>query len=112
MGLCSASNYNYPNELGITRRRAAYLLISRRGDALHTDTRRWCVQGPDGCPQILRPEGRPRFTAGTETLDAQPGQIIVVPPETPHKFVNIGEGPLRQIDIHASPRFVTEWLED
>ena len=57
-------------------------------------------------------EGRPRFTVGTETLDAQPGQIIVVPPETPHKFVNIGEGPLRQIDIHASPRFITEWLED
>ena len=30
----------------------------------------------------------------------------------PHKFVNIGEGPLRQIDIHASKRFITEWLED
>ena len=57
-------------------------------------------------------EGRPRFTVGAETLDGQPGQIIVVPPETPHKFVNIGEGPLRQIDIHASPRFITEWLED
>jgi mannose-6-phosphate isomerase-like protein (cupin superfamily) len=42
----------------------------------------------------------------------EPGQIIVVPPETPHKFVNIGEGPLRQIDIHASKRFITEWLED
>jgi mannose-6-phosphate isomerase-like protein (cupin superfamily) len=49
---------------------------------------------------------------GAETLEGQPGQIIVVPPETPHKFVNIGEGPLRQIDIHASKRFITEWLED
>jgi mannose-6-phosphate isomerase-like protein (cupin superfamily) len=57
-------------------------------------------------------EGRPLFTVGAETLDGQPGQIIVVPPETPHKFVNIGEGPLRQIDIHASKRFITEWLED
>ena len=57
-------------------------------------------------------EGYPRFTVGAETLDAQPGQIIVVPPETPHKFVNVGDGPLRQVDIHASRRFITEWLED
>jgi mannose-6-phosphate isomerase-like protein (cupin superfamily) len=57
-------------------------------------------------------EGRPLFTVGAETLEGRPGQIIVVPPETPHKFVNIGEGPLRQIDIHASKRFITEWLEE
>ena len=57
-------------------------------------------------------EGCPRFTVGAETLDAQPGQIIVVPADTPHKFVNVGEGPLRQIDIHASKQFITEWLED
>jgi hypothetical protein len=29
----------------------------------------------------------------------------------PHKFVNRGEGRLSQVDIHASDRFVTEWLE-
>ncbi len=57
-------------------------------------------------------QGRPLFTVGAETLEGQPGQIIVVPPDTPHKFVNIGDGPLRQIDIHASKRFITEWLED
>jgi hypothetical protein len=26
--------------------------------------------------------------------------------------VNSGTGPLRQVDIHASERFITEWLED
>jgi hypothetical protein len=26
--------------------------------------------------------------------------------------VNSGTGPLRQIDIHANDRFITEWLED
>jgi len=51
-------------------------------------------------------QGRPLFTVGAETLEGQPGQIIIVPPETPHKFVNIGDGPLRQIDIHASKRFI------
>jgi mannose-6-phosphate isomerase-like protein (cupin superfamily) len=36
----------------------------------------------------------------------------MVPAGVPHKFVNTGAGRLRQIDIHASERFVTEWLED
>jgi mannose-6-phosphate isomerase-like protein (cupin superfamily) len=35
----------------------------------------------------------------------------MVQPGVPHKFVNSGAGPLRQIDIHANDRFVTEWLE-
>jgi hypothetical protein len=26
-----------------------------------------------------------------------------------HGFVNSGDGPLRQIDIHVSPSFSTEW---
>ena len=57
-------------------------------------------------------DGRARYTVGAETIEATTGHIIVVPPETPHKFVNIGEGPLRQVDIHASRRFITDWLED
>jgi mannose-6-phosphate isomerase-like protein (cupin superfamily) len=40
------------------------------------------------------------------------GQIVVAPAGIPHKFINSGAGPLRQIDIHANDRFVTEWLED
>ena len=27
------------------------------------------------------------------------------------KFTNSGDGPLRQVDIHASPCFITEWIE-
>ena len=37
-------------------------------------------------------------------------EIVIVPRDTPHKFVNSGDSPLRQIAIHVSPRFVTEWL--
>jgi mannose-6-phosphate isomerase-like protein (cupin superfamily) len=55
-------------------------------------------------------EGRATFTAGDEERDAHGGEIVIVPPDTPHKFVNSGDGPLRQIAIHVSPRFVTEWL--
>ena len=56
-------------------------------------------------------EGRATFTAGDDTIEATGGQVLVVPAGMPHKFVNSGDGPLRQIDIHASERLVTEWLE-
>ena len=57
-------------------------------------------------------EGSATYTVGSATLEAKAGQIIIVPPETPHKFVNSGEGPLRQVDIHLSKQFITHWLED
>ena len=56
-------------------------------------------------------EGRATFTVGEETVEAEGGQVLVVPAGVPHGFVNSGDGPLRQIDIHVSDRFVTEWLD-
>jgi mannose-6-phosphate isomerase-like protein (cupin superfamily) len=55
-------------------------------------------------------EGEATVTAGDETRQVGPGDIVIVPPNTPHAFVNTGEGNLRQLDIHLSPRFITEWL--
>lgn len=57
-------------------------------------------------------EGVATFTVDAATVDVTAGHIVIVPPNTPHKFVNSGDGPLRQVDIHHSPRFITEWLED
>jgi hypothetical protein len=38
---------------------------------------------------------------------------IVAVDELPwHGFVNSGDGSLRQIDIHVSPSFDTEWREE
>jgi mannose-6-phosphate isomerase-like protein (cupin superfamily) len=56
-------------------------------------------------------EGRATFRAGDDELELGPGQIVVVPAGVPHGFKNTGDGPLRQVDIHLNPRFVTEWLE-
>ena len=56
-------------------------------------------------------DGTVTFTAGDETIEAHGGQVVVVPGGVPHRFVNTGEGRLRQVDIHASDRFITEWLE-
>lgn len=55
--------------------------------------------------------GRALFVVGDETVEAHAGQILVVPPDTPHKFTNIGPEPLETIDIHESGSFITDWLE-
>ncbi|HEX6481017.1 MAG TPA: cupin domain-containing protein [Ktedonobacteraceae bacterium] len=57
-------------------------------------------------------EGSATFTVGSTTLQGKAGQIVIVPAGLSHKFINSGEGPLRQIDIHQSPQIITEWLED
>ena len=51
-------------------------------------------------------EGSARITVGDEERDVQAGGIAVIPANTPHQFVNSGDGILRQIDIHASPNFI------
>ncbi len=56
-------------------------------------------------------EGQALYTLGDEQIEARAGEVVVVPPGVPHAFVNTGDGPLRQVDIHASSRFVTEWLD-
>ncbi len=56
--------------------------------------------------------GQLTFTVGDATIEAGAGQIVIVPPETPHKFVNSGTEIARHVDIHVSPHMTTTWLED
>jgi mannose-6-phosphate isomerase-like protein (cupin superfamily) len=56
-------------------------------------------------------DGNLTFQAGDEQLDAGAGDIVIVPPDTPHKFTNRGPGKANLVCIHANPAFVTEWLE-
>ena len=51
-------------------------------------------------------EGHATITVGEETREVNGGDIVVIPANTPHRFVNSGEGVLRQIDVHASPSFI------
>jgi mannose-6-phosphate isomerase-like protein (cupin superfamily) len=51
-------------------------------------------------------EGTARMTIGDETHDVNAGGIVVIPANTPHRFVNAGNNILRSIDIHASPKFI------
>lgn len=60
---------------------------------------------------IITQEGEATFRLGDEQLVVRAGEVVVVPAGVAHAFTNTGAGALRQIDIHASPRFATEWLE-
>jgi len=60
---------------------------------------------------IFMIEGRALVTIGDETREVKAGGIAIVPANTPHRFVNCGDAVLRQIDIHASPKFIQTNLE-
>ena len=51
-------------------------------------------------------EGCATITVGDKRHDVKSGDIVVIPANTPHRFVNSGTTVLRQTDIHASPRFI------
>jgi mannose-6-phosphate isomerase-like protein (cupin superfamily) len=55
-------------------------------------------------------EGEANAFAGDEERQVGPGDVVIVPAGEPHGFLNTGQTQLRQIDIHLSPRFETEWL--
>ena len=51
-------------------------------------------------------EGTATITVGDETREVKAGGIVVIPANTPHRFAKSGDTLLRQIDIHASPKFI------
>ena len=57
-------------------------------------------------------EGQASFTVGTDTIEVGSGHIVIAPSGVPHKFINTGEGRLRQINIHPNKQIITEWLEE
>jgi len=72
-----------------------------QGPALHVHpyTEMWIVRS-----------GQARFTVGEETLDPNPGDIVVVNAETPHCFKNVGTTRLELTCIHASPQVIQSWV--
>lgn len=47
-------------------------------------------------------EGEGRWTAGDAVVELRPNKMLVVPPETPHGFRNIGQTPLLVVSVHES----------
>ncbi len=78
---------------------SAYIVNARpgQGPPLHTHPYVEVAFTIEGCATI---------TVGDETREVKAGGIAVIPAGTPHRFVNSGDTLLRQIDVHASPKFI------
>ena len=59
--------------------------------------------------QFIR-EGRARYVVNGEEFEAGAGDILVIKAGEVHSFRCIGDGPLVQLDVHLSPRFIQENL--
>jgi mannose-6-phosphate isomerase-like protein (cupin superfamily) len=55
-------------------------------------------------------EGHASFTVGSSTLDVVAPRTLIGPAGVPHGFANVGDVQLKQVNIHLSPKFITEWL--
>lgn len=56
-------------------------------------------------------EGNLTFQLAEEHVTVGPGDIVIAPPNVPHKFTNNGPGRCKLVCIHANPTMLTEWLE-
>jgi quercetin dioxygenase-like cupin family protein len=54
-------------------------------------------------------EGYGRFEVEGAYLDAEAGDVVIVPPDAWHAFTNSGDGMLRHTAIHENPRAVSEF---
>jgi quercetin dioxygenase-like cupin family protein len=59
--------------------------------------------------QFIR-EGRGLWNVNGEEFEAGAGDILVIKAGEIHSFKCIGDGPLVQVDVHMSPRFIQENL--
>lgn len=53
-------------------------------------------------------DGGARFQVGDESIEAGPGDVVIVPPDVTHSFVNPGTEPLRQVAVHEAPAHAQE----
>jgi quercetin dioxygenase-like cupin family protein len=56
-------------------------------------------------------EGEAEFVLDDSAVNATGGDVVIAPPQAPHKFTNVGEGRLLMTAIHTAPAMDTEWLE-
>ncbi|MGD9714507.1 MAG: cupin domain-containing protein [Thermomicrobiales bacterium] len=56
-------------------------------------------------------EGEALYTVGEESFSVKAGQIVIAPANVPHKFVSVGNMPLKQVDIHGNGTIIQEDLE-
>ena len=53
-------------------------------------------------------DGSARFQVGDDAIEAEAGDVVIVPADVTHSFINPGSGPLRQTAIHEAPAHAQE----
>jgi quercetin dioxygenase-like cupin family protein len=56
--------------------------------------------------------GQVEVTIDGKVVVAGAGDIVVITAETPHCFTAVGDDRLMAVCIHASDRFIIDWLSD
>jgi len=56
-------------------------------------------------------QGHAAFTIDGAVVEADAGDVVVVPAGVPHSFMNAGTVVLRLTAIHVAPKVEIEWLE-
>jgi mannose-6-phosphate isomerase-like protein (cupin superfamily) len=74
-----------------------------RGPSLHTH---------DYPEVLITLEGQATFHGPDGDVEVSPGHVMVVPAGEPHGFTSSGDVPLRQVNIHVSPRLISKWLDE
>jgi len=59
---------------------------------------------------FLMLEGEGRWTAAGDVVELRPNNILVVAPNTPHGFRNVGRTPLLVVSVHESGVFEQTFL--
>lgn len=54
--------------------------------------------------------GQGRWTHGGEVVELDPDDVLVVPPDTPHGFRNVGDEPLHVVSVHERGTMRQVWL--
>lgn len=57
-------------------------------------------------------QGRAEFTIGEEVIVGEEGDVLMGPAQVPHKYRNLGPGPLGTSDIHMSATIIQTDLDD
>jgi mannose-6-phosphate isomerase-like protein (cupin superfamily) len=57
-------------------------------------------------------EGQATFIVGESTVEVTAGNIVIGPANVPHKFSKAGEGILRIVTIHPSPKTIGTRVEE
>lgn len=60
---------------------------------------------------IIVHSGTGTYTVGESTIEAGPGDVVIIPSQIPHRFVNRAQEPLQHTAVHSSGTFELQYQD-